>query len=22
MAGGFTVVLYLILWIFVPREDR
>jgi phage shock protein PspC (stress-responsive transcriptional regulator) len=22
LAGGFTVVLYLILWIFVPREDR
>jgi len=21
LAGGFTVVLYLILWIFVPRES-
>ncbi len=20
LAGGFTVVLYIILWIFVPRE--
>ncbi len=22
LAGGFTVVLYIILWIFVPREGR
>ncbi|MGZ8273753.1 MAG: PspC domain-containing protein [Burkholderiaceae bacterium] len=22
MAGGFTAVLYIILWIFVPREGR
>jgi phage shock protein PspC (stress-responsive transcriptional regulator) len=21
LAGGFTIVLYLILWIFVPRES-
>jgi phage shock protein PspC (stress-responsive transcriptional regulator) len=22
LAGGFTAVLYIILWIFVPREGR
>ena len=22
LAGGFTVVLYIILWIFVPREGQ
>ena len=22
MAGGFTAVLYIVLWIFVPREGR